>query len=114
MLRGAPILQSACAEGDTTLGDGGATALALQQCLMESRTNFYDVDMNCLDIGGLDCGQPYVCTDTAIAADAAAAAAAAEAEAADAVEPPATTTSGTASMALAASVVAASVAASCL
>merc|ERR1712232_821518 len=64
-------LTADCAAGDTTLGGGGATALALQKCLMKSRAEAgqslvnpvdQSVYYNCLDIGGTDCGVPYTCT----------------------------------------------------
>ena len=52
--------QEDCTEG--ALPTGGPTALALAQCVAASRASAFDADMNCLDIGGAACGEPYECT----------------------------------------------------
>ena len=50
-------------DGTELLVGGGPTALALAECVAQSRIDAYDPSMNCLDfVGGPKCGEPYVCT----------------------------------------------------
>jgi hypothetical protein len=50
------------AAGTALAAGGGASALALAKCVAKSRTEAYQADFNCLDVGGLTCGAPYKCT----------------------------------------------------
>ena len=55
------------ADGTALTAGGGPTALELAKCVAVSRIEAYrsadGVDYNCLvDVGGPDCGEPYVCT----------------------------------------------------
>jgi hypothetical protein len=50
------------AAGTALAAGGGPTALALAKCVTKSRTEAYQTDFNCLDVGGLTCGAPYKCT----------------------------------------------------
>jgi hypothetical protein len=56
------------ATGTALQAGGGATALALAKCVAKSRTEAYQIDFNCLDVGGLTCGVPYRCAKNTVSA----------------------------------------------
>merc|ERR1711871_1888854 len=56
------LTQDCNAAGTALKAGGGATALALARCVAKSRTEAFNKDFNCLDVGGLTCGAPYKCT----------------------------------------------------
>ena len=57
------LTQDCNEDGTELLAGGGPTALALAECVAQSRIGAYDPGMNCLVfVGGPKCGEPYVCS----------------------------------------------------
>ena len=57
------LTQDCNEDGTELLVGGGPTALALAECVAQSRIDAYDPGMNCLEfVGGPKCGEPYVCS----------------------------------------------------